>query len=181
MSKNNLKFIKIDPNYIKFLLQFDNKVQYNDNKLKKDNKPFLGVLFTINNYDYYVPLSSANKKKRLIKMHKNYKKTNKSNIDIIFIEDKNRKLLSVLNLNNMIPVAKNSIIEFEFKNDDNYILLQKEFKFCNKNKKQIRERAIKIYNIVRKHTNKRIESRCCNFIMLENKAKEYENKTLINV
>ena len=181
MSKNNFKFIKINPDYIKYLLQYDNKVQYNDIKLKKDNKPFLGVLFTINDHDYYVPLSSANKKKRLIKMHKISKKINKTSLDMVFIEDKNKKLLSVLNLNNMIPVAKNSIIEFNIEDEINYSLLQKEFKFCNKNKKQIIGKAIKLYSIVKNHTNENIEKRCCDFKMLEEKCEEYQKKTIIKV
>ena len=178
MSKNNFKFIRVKSDYINFLLRYDNKIQYNDNLLGKENKPFLGVLFNINGQNYYVPLSSANKKKKLIDMHKRYKKTNKKVIDIFFIEDKNGKLLSILNLNNMIPIAKNSIVELNIKSDKDASLLQKEFQFCNKHKRELRERAKKLYSIVKNHTNERIEKRCCNFLLLEVKCKEYEEKNL---
>lgn len=174
MSKNNFKFIKVDSNYINFLLKYDNKVQCNDVSLGKENKPFLGILFTINKQDYYVPLSSANKKEKLIRMHENYKRINKCSLDIFFIEDKNRKLLSVLNLNNMIPIIEESIIEFDIREDKDMRLLQKELIFCNKYKKEIRQKAIKLYNTVKKHTNNAIEKRCCNFMLLEEKCKEYK-------
>lgn len=58
MSKNNFKLIKIKPDYINFLLQYDDKVSYNEITLKKENRPFLGILFNINNKSYYAPLSS---------------------------------------------------------------------------------------------------------------------------
>ena len=58
MSKNNFKFIKVDPNYINFLLKYDNKVSYNEILLKKENRPFLGILLNINSKKYYAPLSS---------------------------------------------------------------------------------------------------------------------------
>lgn len=103
-----------------------------------------------------------------------------NSVDIFFIEDKNKKLLSVINFNNMIPVAKNSIIQFDIRKDGNSNLLEKEIEFCNNynNKKQIKEQAIKVYNIVKNHTNKRIEKRCCNFKLLEEKCKEYEERLL---
>ena len=181
MSKNNFKFIKVDPNYINFLLKYDNKVSYNEILLKKENRPFLGILLNINSKKYYAPLSS--KKNKFIKLHKIYKRTNKNNIDLFFIEDKKGKLLSVLNLNNMIPIAVNSIIEFDIRKYRNANLLEKEIEFFNsyRNKKEIKKRAIKIYNIVRNHTNKNVEERCCNFKLLEEKCEEYEGKSIINV
>lgn len=179
MSKNNFKFIKVKPDYINFLLQYDNKVSYNGIILKKENRPFLGILFNINNKNYYAPLSS--RKNKFFKLHKKYKNTKMNNVDIFFIEDKNEKLLSVINFNNMIPVPKNSIIQFDIRKDKNSNLLEKEIEFCNnlKNKKQIKEQAIKVYNIVKNHTNKRIENRCCNFRLLEEKCKEYEEQLLL--
>lgn len=179
MSKNNFKFIKIDPKYISFLLQYDNKVPYNEIILRKENRPFLGALFNINNKSYYAPLSSS--KNKFLQLHRKYKKEKINSIDMFFIEDKNEKLLSVINFNNMIPVAQNSIIEFDIRKDKNLNLLEKEIEFCNnfKNKKQIKEQAIKVYNIVKNHTNERIEKRCCNFKLLEEKCKEYEELLLV--
>lgn len=74
MIKEKFKFIRVDSKYINYLIKFDKKVQYNDEVLKKLTKPFLGILFKINNQNYYVPLSSANKNKKLVKMYEDYKK-----------------------------------------------------------------------------------------------------------
>lgn len=51
----NLKFI-IDYKYCDYLRNFDSKVCYN--KGKKELRPFVGVLFTIDNFEYFAPLSS---------------------------------------------------------------------------------------------------------------------------
>ena len=66
MLKEKLRIIKIDPEY-----KFDSKVQFNKAELNKQNKPFVGVLFSINDRKYYVPISSANKKTKLNKIYKN--------------------------------------------------------------------------------------------------------------
>lgn len=179
MLKEKLKIIKIDPKYIEYLRKFDSKVQFNKLELNKQNKPFVGVLFSINDRKYYVPISSANKKTKLNKMYKKYYKKGREPIDIIFITDKNKKLLSALNLNNMIPVANNSLINYDITKDKDAGLLIKEYKYCMKNKEEIRRRAIKIYNMINLHTNKNLEKRCCNFKLLEEKCKEYEKLLLM--
>ncbi len=71
MLKEKLRIIKIDPEYIEYLRKFDSKVQFNKAELNKQNKPFVGVLFSINDRKYYVPISSANKKTKLNKIYKN--------------------------------------------------------------------------------------------------------------
>ena len=179
MLKEKFKIIKINPNYIEYLKKFDSKVQYNNKELNKQNKPFVGVLFSIDNKKYYVPISSADKKQKLNSMYKKYYKKSKEPIDMVFITDNNKKLLAVLNLNNMIPVANNSIIDYDITKDKNANLLIKEYRYCMKNKEEIRKRAIKIYNMVNLHTNNNLEKRCCNFKLLEEKCKEYEEQLLL--
>ena len=52
MKKENLSkliLIRIDEEYISYLRKYDSKVQINSSVLHKDNKPFVGVLFEINN------------------------------------------------------------------------------------------------------------------------------------
>lgn len=174
MLKEKLRIIKIDPEYIEYLRKFDSKVQFNKIELNKQNKPFVGVLFSINDRKYYVPISSANKKTKLNKMYKKYCKSGREPIDIIFITDKDRKMLSALNLNNMIPVADNSSINYDITKDKDADLLIKEYKYCMKNKEKIRRRAM-----INLHTNKNLEKRCCNFKLLEQKCKEYEERLLL--
>ena len=86
----SFKIVKIDSNYCDYLRQFDSKVSYN--RGNKDLRPFIGVLFYIENIEYFVPLSSPKPK------HKQIKNT----LDLIKIENGE---YGVINFNNMIPVT----------------------------------------------------------------------------
>lgn len=51
----NLKLVRVDSDYCDYLRKFDKRVIYNmDNK---EIRPFIGVLFKVNNYEYFAPLS----------------------------------------------------------------------------------------------------------------------------
>ncbi|MBQ9314449.1 MAG: type III toxin-antitoxin system ToxN/AbiQ family toxin [Clostridia bacterium] len=86
----NLRIVKVDSNYCNYLRIFDSKVIYNmDNK---ESRPYIGVLFEMNHFEYYAPLTSP--KPKHLKM--------KNTID--FYKIKNGQL-GAINLNNMIPVT----------------------------------------------------------------------------
>lgn len=74
----------------------------------------------------------------------------------------------------MIPINETAIVNYDISNDKNYSLLLKEYKYCNKNIKEIREKSVKIYNIIKQDNNINLEKRCCNFKLLEEKCKEYK-------
>ena len=71
------KIVKIDSNYCDYLRKYDNKVSYNAGM--KDLRPFIGVLFNINDIEYFAPLSSPKPK---------YMKLNNT-LDLIKIDDGN--------------------------------------------------------------------------------------------
>lgn len=56
----NLKIVKVDSKYCDYLRRYDNKVVYN--KFDKELRPFIGVLFKIDNIEYFAPLSSPKPK-----------------------------------------------------------------------------------------------------------------------
>ena len=60
MSIINLKIVRVNTNYCDYLRKFDNKVPYNKNE--KELRPFVGILFTINDCEYFAPLSSPKPK-----------------------------------------------------------------------------------------------------------------------
>ena len=85
--------------------KYDNKVAYN--KFEKELRPFIGVLFTINECEYFAPLSSP--KPKYLKM--------KNTIDFFKIDgDK----LGAINFNNMIPVKDNNYVTILFKEKNIY-------------------------------------------------------------
>lgn len=88
-------------------------------------------------------------------MFQNYLKTNQKPIDIFFVEEisvhNQRKLLSVLNINNMIPIVEEAKIDFNIEKDKDFSLLRKEIDYCNKHRQEIVKNSIRIYNAVIRH------------------------------
>ncbi len=56
----NFRIVKVDYKYCDYLRQFDNKVPYNARS--KELRPFIGILFLINECEYFAPLSSPKAK-----------------------------------------------------------------------------------------------------------------------
>ena len=54
----NLKIYYISESYINYLRQFDNNVAYN----KNTTRPYIGIVYTYNNYNYFTPLASPKPK-----------------------------------------------------------------------------------------------------------------------
>ena len=163
----NFKIVKVDSKYCDYLRNFDNKVSYNAGK--KELRPFIGVLFMVGNCEYFAPLSSPKSK------HKTLKNT----IDLLKI---NNGIYGVINFNNMIPVIKNSYIEFDLnKKTDNkdekqrIMLLRNQLRWLTANKKEVIKKSKLLYNLYKNNKlPKNVKDRCCNFILLEEKSKMYK-------
>lgn len=172
-----MDYYVIDKNYINALKNIDSKVgnvEYGTDKLKFH----LGIVLNMNNLNYYVPVSSPKVKHYRMK----------EDIDFIKIYDVvSRRLLCVLNLNNMIPVPSGFVEKLEYADIGNYrtfidqaeknsyiYLLKEELNFINLNEERILRNAKKLYKKVKKRPNSRIANRCCNFIELENFCSSYK-------
>lgn len=163
-----LTLVKLDTDYCNYLRKFDNRVPYNYNK--KELRPFVGVLFEVNNYKYFAPLSSP--KSKHLKLE--------SKIDLLKIDDGR---LGVVNFNNMLPVTDDNVIFIDLdkkcltETEKKYMkLLKKQLFWLRRNDVKIYERAKKLYS---KYTNgtlkQNIVKRCCDFKLLEEKCNEYNN------
>ncbi|WP_242860894.1 type III toxin-antitoxin system ToxN/AbiQ family toxin, partial [Defluviitalea phaphyphila] len=126
----NLFFYTIDKKYCEFLQKIDINVPYiKDEKIKI---PFIGVVFKINNINYYAPLMSP--KTKYLKM--------KNQNDFLKIDGGR---LGIINLNNMIPVHNDlltkldvKIVSTDTKETINYKnLLINQLSWCNSNKEKI--------------------------------------------
>lgn len=96
-----LKIVKVNSKFCDCLRKYDCRVPFND--VLKELRPFIGVLFKINDCEYFAPLSSPKIK------HKKLKNT----LDLIKI--KNDKY-GVINFNNMIPVYEKVYSVFDLNN-----------------------------------------------------------------
>ena len=132
-----LKLVVIDKDYCDYLRKYDNKVPYNF--AKKQNRPFVGVLFNIGKIKYFAPLSSP--KPKHLKMH--------NNIDFLKIDKGN---LGAINFNNMIPVLNNNItllnLESKYLSEEEYkLLLKKQIRWLNRHNYQVFNKSKHLYNM----------------------------------
>ncbi|MFQ9766248.1 MAG: type III toxin-antitoxin system ToxN/AbiQ family toxin [Thomasclavelia ramosa] len=160
------KLVIVDTGYCDFLRKYDYRVSYNANE--KELRPFVGVLFTINNCKYFAPLSSP--KPKHLKM--------KNQIDFYKIDSGK---LGAINFNNMIPIPDHSYtvintnavcLTYAEKRYQN--LLRDQLRWLNREGQGLREKAMKLYI---KRTNntlpERVAMRCCDFLLLEEKSIEF--------
>ena len=155
------KIVKINSKYCNYLRKFDNKVAFNAGS--KELRPFIGILFKVNEYEYFAPLSSP--KAKHLKM--------KNKIDFIKIDSGK---LGAVNFNNMIPVQKTNyeLIDINKQDIKYQLLLQSQLMWLNRNNSSIRGKALNLYNKYK--TGKlpeNILNVCCNFTLLEQKCEEF--------
>ena len=168
---NGFKIVKIDYKYCDYLRKFDNKVPYNAGS--KELRPFVGVLFTINDMEYFAPLSSPKPKHKILK----------NVIDIIKI---NNGILGVINFNNMIPVTSENYTLYDLNPKGKTIkelkqinLINNQLRWMNNNKDEILNKARFLYKLyINKNLASNVSNRCCNFPLLEEKCKEYNTITV---
>ncbi len=161
-----LKIVKVDVNYCDYLRNFDSRVSYNAGS--KELRPFVGVLFMIDKCQYFAPLSSPKPK------HKTLRNT----LDVFKINDGN---YGIVNFNNMIPVNESNYVEFDLNKETNdknekarINLMKNQLRFLTKNRKEIYTKSELLYNLYKNDKlPKNVKSRCCNFMLLEEKCREY--------
>lgn len=162
-------FYTIDPIYCDFLRQYDCCIPHI--KADKSNRPFIGIIFSINGFQYYAPLTSPKAKH----LHM------KNQIDFLKI---NKGIWGAINLNNMIPVPAECLTKVNMqispadtKADIAYKnLLSNQLTWCNAHKSLILKQAEALYNTL---TNgiawDMLAKRCCNFKGAETLCLQYKH------
>lgn len=162
---NKIRFFRINLDYIKYLWNYDKRVQYNTNESDTYNeiRPYIGIVFKIDDFQYFAPLEHPRESH----------KTLKNNPHILKINDGRHGLIA---FNNMIPVNDSELIRFDFKNEAPKYqkLLMTQFIFCDNNKKRIIRQAEDTYNKVTIQEEPFFVRISCNFKLLEEKCIEYQ-------
>ena len=169
---NKLKMVKVDEDYCNFLRKYDSKIIYNTKG--KENRPFVGILFEVNQFKYFAPLTSPKVKHLTMKNTIDFMKINKGNYGAI-------------NFNNMIPLIENTytVIELNRKITDleklkYQKLLVEQYLWLNSRYIQICQRAEKLYKYYYKNRlPESVKERCCNFKLLEEKSIEYKKENIL--
>lgn len=160
-----LRFYHVREGYIDFLHRVDNRVQLN----KGQRRPYVGIVLTIGNFDYYVPLESPKAN------HVNIK----SGGPVLKLDD---GALGIMGFNNMIPVRKYQLLDFDIlaEPDERYrALLLKQLNYCEKNRALILARAQKTYQKAVTGNNPFYRKICCDFKRLEACCGKYKVKKTV--
>lgn len=155
----NLRIYKISDHYIRYLHSRDPKVQWN----KGNRRPYVGVVLRVGGYKYFVPMESPKPNHLNIKTGKH------------IIKLDNGKM-GLLGFNNMIPVHKDALLEFDIaaEPDQKYReLLRRQASLCNRIKADILNQASATYYDVVNNKNKFLVGISCDFKALETASKKY--------
>ena len=170
-----LKLYRMDPTYNEYLREVDKKVPYIKNE--KENRPFVGIVLSIGQVNYYAPLTSPKVKHQKMK----------NQIDFIKIMQGE---LGAINLNNMVPADAEILYEIniealseETKAEKDYKnLLKNQISWCNANREIIYHKAFKLYDkMIQNNVPEALKKRCCDFKKLEAVYIEFTNSLNINV
>lgn len=160
MKIKKLKLYYISEDYIKYLRKYDNKVPSN----KNTTRPYIGIVYQYNGFNYFAPLSSPKEK---------HLKMNKKAIDIWKIDDGK---LGIINFNNMLPCQNNLLTEvLPTITDVKYRkLLENQIELINKDRNIMLKKIITFHNKYNENLlTENVKNRCCNFRLLELKCQEY--------
>lgn len=146
---DTLKLYEISEEYINYLREKESLVLSPKENKRVHTRKYLGVVYNINNYKYFIPLSSP--KENDYQIINGERKIRKSIIPIVRITYKNDngelELKGTLKINNMIPVPDCELQLYDVENEQDKFykaLVQKEILFIRKN----RERIINNVNVL---------------------------------
>lgn len=156
-----------------------------------DNKPYIGILINEKERSYVIPLSSAKEK------HKNWKNVNQGCYLVyeyalktkmrdadIWVQDTEgnmvKHIMSVIDIKKMIPVKSGVYKEINMNRQNSDTpemakykdLLNKEYSFCLKIRKDIIKKANKLYD--GQMTTGKVKKFCCDFKILEQVCDTYK-------
>ena len=166
-----MDFYHINEEYNKFLQRYEKEkrgvtkvpnIRYTDR-----NKFAFGAVMQVNGMNYYVSVSSFDKKQE-------------ANI-LIRVPGDEKEVKGSLRFNYMVPVPDECIEKLVIKDveDEKYrLLLNKEYQFCMNNAERIQKKANKIYEMVTTNRKQILTDNSCAFHILEDGCREYIEKYL---
>ena len=166
-----MDFYRINEEYNRFLQRYEKEkrgvtkvpnIRYTDR-----NKFAFGAVMQVNGMNYYVSVSSFDKKQE-------------ANI-LIRVPGDEKEVKGSLRFNYMVPVPDECIEKLVIKDveDEKYrLLLNKEYQFCMNNAERIQKKANKIYEMVTTNRKQILIDNSCAFHILEDGCREYIEKYL---
>lgn len=167
-----LNLYSISDKYIKYLRQFDDKIYDNKEEIRSHKRKYLGVVLTVNEFNYYIPMSSPKKSDYLDFDRKIIRNDTKT---IIRIHESGR-LYGTLRISNMIPVPITELQPYIIADEDDLKykeVILGELRYINNNSSKIVKYAKTVYNQKIKNIDIGYINNTVNFKLLEEKLKEW--------
>ena len=165
MEVEKAEIYHVDKNYLKYLHNVDYRVS-----LKYNNRPFVGIVTSIEGKKYVIPLTSQTTQNRA----KEGKKKRSPLITTYITETSGTEIANLL-YNNMIPITDALVTKAVIDpKSDTYEL--NEIRYIRKNWDTIKNKAKKVYDLRKDkasdHYNFLLKT-CCDFERLEAAMKDY--------
>lgn len=165
-----LNLYSISDKYIKYLKEFDDKIYDNKEDIRIHERKYLGIVLTVNGFNYYIPMSSPKKSDYLDFEKKIIRKDTKT---IIRIHDDGR-LYGTLRISNMIPVPITELEPYIISNESDLKykeVILGELRYINNNSNKIVKYAKTVYNQKTKELDIGYIKNTVDFKLLEEKMK----------
>ena len=170
-----LNLYSISDEYIKYLRKFESKVYDNKEELRTYKRKYLGIVLTINGFNYYIPMSSPKKSDYVDYENKIIRHDTKT---IIRVQNSGR-LYGTLRISNMIPVPITELEPYILadEKDPKYKqVILGELRYIDSNSDKIIKYAKIVYNQkIKKIENIGYIKNTVDFKLLEEKCKEYNS------
>lgn len=162
-----MRFYHISDDYIAYLKNYDYRVSDN----KHERRPYVGIVISINGFDYFAPFTSPKDKHMRMKNGRDFRKI-----------DGGR--LGAINFNNMIPVPSAALLAFDIncEPDMSYRrLLQNQYQAITKDRINIENTATRLHELLTKDESLltsyecTIKERCCDLGQLEQACLVYQS------
>ena len=154
---SELKLYEISKEYISYISTVEKNVFSSKENDRNHTRKYLGIVYSINGYNYYIPLSSP--KNSDYRMKNGVQKIRGSIVPIIRITSQSSsgelELKGTLKLSNMIPVPASELTLYDVEHEQDLFykaLIHKEMLFIRKNKNKIVQNAKILYKQKKENT-----------------------------
>lgn len=121
---SELKLYEVSEEYISYISTVEKNVFSSKENDRNNIRKYLGIVYSINGYSYYIPLSSP--KNSDYRLENGVQKIRRSIIPIIRITSQSSsgelELKGTLKLNNMIPVPSSELTLYDVEHEQNLFL-----------------------------------------------------------
>ena len=170
-----LNLYSISDRYIRYLRKLDDRIYDNKEEIKTYKRKYLGVVLTINELNYYIPMSSPKKSDYIDLDKKIIRKDTKTIIRI----KRGKHLYGTLRISNMIPVPITELDPYvvsEEKDQKYKEVVLGELRYINNNSNKITKYAKIVYEQKMKDIDIAYIKNTVNFKIIEEKLKEWEKE-----